>query len=141
MSRYGQYGDSADNFKNRITYGGCCLDTIKAGLGADGFWPSSAYRTKRGSLPPIMAVYCLLWVPKYDPKVGLVAYVGATKNLQQRASGHRSKCLIPIDHCDIWCRPSERSEYLSIESRLIRKYDPPWNINERGHGSKWDRRR
>lgn len=131
MTAEQQYGDSAPKINEPFLKAASCLDCIKADLGSRGFWPARAHLTKRGSLPTFRAVYTYVWQSEISPDLGLVAYVGATKNLRQRIQGHRSKGTLSASIQSIWCKSASENEYLDLESALIADFKPPMNIQGR----------
>lgn len=66
----------------------------------------------------------------------LVAYVGMSKRLSQRWSGH--PVLRDIEatgrYVQRWFFPTDACDLRVHESELIRTYDPPWNIQGRKRG-------
>ena len=82
------------------------------------------------------AVYMFLLVDSCAFDKALVAYVGMSKRLSQRLSGHPVLAEIetPGYWSMRWFKPVTASALRSVEASYITKFDPPWNIMGRPRG-------
>jgi excinuclease UvrABC nuclease subunit len=70
------------------------------------------------------------------PDMGeFVGYVGMTTQLKSRMSGHEILKAIPDEFYVMrWFLRTDERELRSVESALIKKYNPPWNISGKARG-------
>lgn len=82
------------------------------------------------------AVYVFLLVDPLEFKSALPAYVGMSKNLLQRWSGH--PILRSLSDSDLWVQrwflKVQEENLRSVEGQYIRKFNPPWNISGKVRG-------
>ena len=112
---------------------------FKDQLFADGWRSPDTYCRQFDSLIDGPAVYLFLLHEDCYYERATVAYVGMSKRLTQRMSGHpvfselwNIKGMWPMR----WFIPTEEKLLRERESELIAKYDPPWNIQGRTGGLK-----
>lgn len=94
--------------------------------------------------PPIdgAAVYLFLLHARdttdgfHDFDSAIVAYVGMSRRLQQRWAGHEVLREIQSigNYVQQWFLPTRRADLRTNEAILIKKFDPPWNIQGRERG-------
>ena len=98
-------------------------------------WKSpDTYNREFSPLPTESGVYLFTLIDLFDyksnPRVGLVAYVGMSKNILKRISSHPTKRKIEKLnlYTKTWFLPYPEEETRNLERELIRRFNPPWNL-------------
>lgn len=66
---------------------------------------------------------------------GFVGYVGMTTQLKTRMQGHEIHKIIPDEfYVQRWFLKTDQTELRRVESELIKKHNPPWNISGKVRG-------
>lgn len=109
---------------------------LQSELVRDSWVTPDTYTNVFASVGPDPAVYLFMMVDRNEYDRALVAYVGMSKNLAQRVSGHEVRAeLDASDHWIMtWFKPTEAAALRETETSYIRKFDPPWNIVGRKRG-------
>jgi len=115
---------------------------IKRGLMDRGWKTPDTYAAEFGCAGNFSAVY-LFFMHGFDHEgrwdvytQGIVAYVGMSRNLEQRWGAH--SILRQLKERDNfvqrWFCPVQESVLRETEVSLIQEFDPPWNIQDRIRG-------
>lgn len=113
-----------------------CAQGIKEDLLADGWVSPDTYSNFFAPVTRKPAVYLFLRFESDDYKRALVAYVGMSKDLQQRLNTHNILPLVQADGSWVmrWFKPTRAADLRTVEDHYIKKFDPPWNIIGRPRG-------
>jgi hypothetical protein len=115
---------------------------FKRGLFGDGWRTPNSYGCEFAEAKNWPAVYLFLMhakekdtnFPDFDKAI--VAYVGMSRRLKMRWKNH--SVLNELDATDHyiqrWFFRVDKNDLREIEAELIRRFDPPWNIQGRPRG-------
>lgn len=103
---------------------------------SEGWLSPNTYTNSYAEMGDIPAVYLFLMIEPYRMVEAMVGYVGMSRKLKTRISGHQIRPLL-VDagyHVQTWFRPVEPERLRAVEGDVIAQYDPPWNIAGRRRG-------
>lgn len=103
---------------------------------ADGFKSPDTYSQYYAYPIDGPAVYAFVVIDTDTYLNGLVAYVGMSRNLEQRWISHPVLPMIsrPGFHVKRWFKPVAKDDLRRIEREYIQRFDPPWNLQGRKRG-------
>ena len=120
---------------------------LSAHLEQDGWLTPDTYSTNYARFPDTSGVYIFLYSDLDLAKIRLeaerVLYVGMSLSIAQRQIGHEVYGSICDDiyalkggyfHCSRWFKQVAEDRLRTEEARLIRYYDPPYNLIHRRKG-------
>jgi hypothetical protein len=140
MADTSQYTDSTPIFKRGQTANGRGAlkdaQAIQRELIAEGWFTPNTYGNCFRPITDGSAVYLFLMYRHGCFDKALVAYVGMSKKLSQRLSGHPvfSEIDTPERWVMQWFKPVQPQDLRKTEAHYITKFDPPWNIIGRPRG-------
>lgn len=82
------------------------------------------------------AVYMFIGFRDFPERDVLVSYVGMSKRLSERLSGHPilSEISETFSYIQTWFKPTELKKLRETELSYIQQFDPPWNVQGRRRG-------
>lgn len=110
---------------------------ISIELARDGWQTENTYCNHFGEPPPNPGVYLFLHVDLdllAKPRPQRVLYVGMSKNIRNRVSGHEVLREVRDLYVQKWHKSVPANELRKIEKQLIQKFNPPFNIIHRKRG-------
>lgn len=112
------------------------LQALRSELVGDGWKTPDTYCNCFSRITNRPAVYLFLLVDRATYDMGMVAYVGMSKKLSQRLTGHPVLGEIQdTGHWAMrWFKPVGECDLRQVEAKYITQFDPPWNINGRHRG-------
>lgn len=134
MSVKDEYRDSTSRSNtHKLTYG---YRPLRDSLEASGWRTPQTYCNFYADAGDFPAVYMFMLVDQWDYKIARPAYIGMSTRLAQRWCGH--EILRDLEAQGLWVQKwfleTPKAELRKVESALIKKFDPPWNIIGRTRG-------
>ena len=128
------YGDSTPESNPEIlTFD---YQTLRGDLAKSGWRTPQCYSKEFDAPGDFSAVYAFLLVDPWEFKRARPAYVGMSKNISQRWSGH--PILAELEDLGPWVQKwfirVDECELRSVEAENISRFDPPWNVIGRKRG-------
>lgn len=109
---------------------------VRQELVDDGWLSPNSYSNYYAEAGDFPAVYLFQILDTETYRKGLVAYVGQSKGVRTRWSGHEVLRQIrsPGYWVKRWFRPTPPEFLDEKELHFIRHFDPPWNVQGRPRG-------
>jgi hypothetical protein len=109
---------------------------IRCEIEREGWRSPNAYCAAFDCLDDFPSVYLFSAIDPMGFKRGVVGYVGMSKRLATRISGHPIRPLIEKTglYVQTWFKPCPIDQLREVERELIKRFDPPWNIAGRNRG-------
>lgn len=103
---------------------------------SEGWLSPDTYSNSYAEIENIPAVYLFLMIEPYRMVEAMVGYVGMSRRLKSRISGHRIRPQLVRSGYIVqtWFRPVEIERLRAVEAEVIIQYDPHWNIAGRRRG-------